>query len=80
MRVENKGSSIIYYYNEPPDPAPRPMNSGYLTKKGYKTEPGNVYTKSDIRIHYDGANWWVYYFCAMFRVDTIEQFEKLVIE
>jgi hypothetical protein len=27
---------------------------------------------------YDGAFWWVYFWAAMFKVETIEEFEKLV--
>lgn len=61
-----------------PDPPPRPMNGYYLKGHGFSCENG-VYVKDDIRITYDGAQWWVYYWCAMFRIETIEDFEKLVV-
>lgn len=79
--MEKRGASFVevFYLQEPPDPLPRPMHSVYLQRKGFKTEAGNIYVKDDVRVHYDGCSWWVYYFCAMFRIETIEQFEKLVI-
>lgn len=78
---ERKGSTLVHItdLHAEPDPTPRPMNSAYLEKRGFKTEPGNIYVKDDVRVHYDGASWWVFYFCAMFRIETIEQFEKLIV-
>lgn len=79
--VEYRGSTpvIVEYLHKPADPLPHPMNSGYLRSKGFKTAPGNIYSLNDVRVHYDGVSWWVYYFMAHFRIETIEEFEKLVI-
>lgn len=77
--IKNGQISIIEYLNEPAPPDPRPMNSAYLVKNGYKQQPGNCYEKGEVKVHYDGCSWWVYYWCAIFRIETIEEFEKLVV-
>lgn len=79
MEKRGNTSVLVQYLHLEPLPKPRPMNSAYLNKNGYKTEPGNVYVSGEVRVHYDGASWWVFYFCASFRIETIEEFEKLVI-
>jgi hypothetical protein len=68
---------LVEYLHEDPDPLPRPMNGAYLKREGYEKD-GSAYFKDEISLWYDGAFWWVFFWCAMFRVETIEEFEKLV--
>jgi hypothetical protein len=77
MRRELKKHSLIEHIHEPPDPLPRPMNGAYLKREGYEKD-GSAYWKGEIAIVYDGAAWYVYFWAAMFKVETIEEFEKLV--
>lgn len=62
----------------PAEPLPRPMNSDYLLKSGFKLAGHNTYVKGSVSIKYDGCYWECFYFCAAFRVETIEEFEKLI--
>lgn len=60
------------------DPKPSPMNSGYLLANGFEPSGHNTYSRGDVSIKYDGCYWECFYFCAAFRIETIEQFEKLI--
>jgi len=75
-RVKTK-HGLVEYIHEDPDPLPRPMNGAYLKREGYEKD-GSAYFKGETSVLYDGASWWVYFWCARFRVETIEEFEKLV--
>jgi hypothetical protein len=78
-RLEYRGQTpvLVEYLQEAPDPLPRPMNSAYLKREGYEND-GNAYWKGEISVLYDGCWWWAYFWAAMFRFETIEEFEKLV--
>jgi hypothetical protein len=78
-RLEYRGSTpvLMEYLHEPPDPLPRPMNSAYLKREGYEND-GNAYWRDEIAVWYDGATWHLYLSEARFKVETIEEFEKLV--
>jgi hypothetical protein len=78
-RLEYRGQTpvLVEYLHEAPDPLPRPMNSAYLKREGYEND-GNAYWKGETAVLYDGAYFWVYFWAAMFKVETIEEFEKLV--
>jgi hypothetical protein len=65
------------YLHEPPDPLPRPMNSAYLKREGYE-EDRNSYWKGEIALLYEGTHWIVYFEWGRFKIETIEEFEKLV--
>lgn len=76
--IQSEPFAIIEDLHALPDPLLRPMNGAYLQRIGYG-KVGSIYSKGDVKIVYDGCNWWVYYFLAMFRIETIEDFEKLVL-
>lgn len=78
-RLEYRSTTpvLVEYLHEPPDPLPRPMNSAYLKREGYESD-GNAYWKGETAVLYDGCSWFVYFWAAMFRFETIEEFEKLV--
>lgn len=61
-----------------PEPLPCSMNSEYLFKVGFKSAGHNTYAKDLVTIRYDGCYWEVFFFCATFRIETIEEFEKLI--
>jgi len=80
-RFEYRGSSpvLVEYLHAVPDPLPAtPINGITLKVADFKSGPGNTYTRHDISIRYDGVYWWCFYFCAEFKVETIEELEKLM--
>jgi len=68
---------MVEYLNDPP---PRPLNSIYLKKMGFESGSGNTYYRDNISIKYDGVYWWCYYFAASFKIETVEELEKLINE
>lgn len=75
-RVKTKDGWVDYLH-EDPDPLPRPMNSAYLKREGYQ-EDRNAYWKGEISVLYEGTHWLVYFGWVVHKVETIEEFEKLV--
>lgn len=78
---EPRGGALVevHYLTESPDPNPRPLNGYYFKGAGYEVK-GSTYTKDDVTVKYDGVYWTCFYCCAEFRIETIEELEKLIYE
>lgn len=77
MEYSPSGTPMLveYLHNIPP---PRLLNGIYLNKMGFKNAPGNNYVKDGITIKYDGVYWWFYKNAAAFKIETVEELEKLM--
>lgn len=74
-RVWHKNGMTEYLHEF--DPPRTPMNGYYLKAAGFAVK-GSTYTKGDVTIKYDGVYWTVFYWCAEFRIETVQEFEKLI--
>lgn len=77
MEYSPSGTPMIVEYLQGSAP-PRLLNGIYLNKMGFQNAPGNSYVKDGITIKYDGVYWWYYKDAAGFKIETVEELEKLM--
>jgi len=70
------GTPLFVEYAE--QAPPRRLNSHYLQRMGFTSMPGNSYVKDSITIKYDGVYWWFYKDASGFKIETVEELEKLI--
>jgi len=77
MEYSTGGTPMLVEYLQG-DAPPRLLNAFYLNKMGFQNAPGNSYVKDGITIKYDGVYWWYYKDAAGFKIETVEELEKLM--
>jgi hypothetical protein len=78
MRWAKEKHGLVCYLQESPEAPNEPITGVWLAMNGWEIEKGGYFSKDNASIRYDGLQWWCYYWCAEFRINTIEELQKLL--